>query len=77
MAKISSAFKCLLCEEPLRFPQDTDIVEFQILFLQFYRTHDRCEKLVAALEKKKTEQEPVKNMADETDVSNDDCSAQS
>lgn len=45
MAKISSAFKCLICNQPLNFPNDTDITDFIILMLQFYKMHNLCENL--------------------------------
>jgi len=44
MAQIASSFKCLVCGKPLLFPENIDITEFTILFLQFYKTHDACEK---------------------------------
>lgn len=53
MAKVQSSFKCLICQEPLRFPADISIVDFTILFLQFYRDHDRCERLAEELKKPK------------------------
>lgn len=45
MAKIASSFKCLICNQPLNFPNDISIIEFVIILLQFYRTHDLCENL--------------------------------
>lgn len=45
MAKIASSFKCLLCNQPLNFPNDISIIEFTIILLQFYRNHELCESL--------------------------------
>ena len=59
MAKISSSFKCMLCKEPLNFPNNISIVDFMILVLNFYKTHDQCEidasqnKIDSKLKKKK------------------------
>lgn len=56
MAKIASSFKCIICNQPLNFPNDISIIEFVIILLQFYRTHDLCENLgkPKALEKEET-----------------------
>lgn len=45
MAKIASSFKCLICKQPLNFPENIGIVEFIIIMLQFYKTHELCETL--------------------------------
>lgn len=52
MAKVASSFRCLVCEENLKFPADFGIVDFTISFLQFYKDHDRCEQLEIAMQKK-------------------------
>lgn len=52
MAKIASAFKCILCKEPLNFPNDISIVDFMILVLQFYKNHEVCEAAPPVVEKK-------------------------
>jgi hypothetical protein len=50
MAQVASSFKCLICNETLKFPNDAGIVDFTISFLQFYKEHDRCETLKRKLE---------------------------
>lgn len=50
MAQVASSFRCLICEENLKFPPDAGIVEFTISFLGFYKDHDRCEKLKKQVE---------------------------
>jgi hypothetical protein len=40
----------------LKFPNDMNIVDFTISFLQFYRDHDRCEQLMIKLKEQK---EPI------------------
>lgn len=45
MAQISASFVCRICKEQCQFPQNADMVTFQILQLQFYKDHDRCERL--------------------------------
>lgn len=44
MAKIASSFKCLICKNPLNFPNDISIIEFIVMLLQFYQTHEVCEQ---------------------------------
>lgn len=56
MAKIKSSFECLVCKQPLDFPNAIDIADFIVLFIQFYKIHNLCENL----EKKKT---PAKKVA--------------
>lgn len=55
MAKVSSYFKCLVCNHVLNFPDDTSIVAFTIAFLTFYRDHDNCERIELSLIKKHEE----------------------
>lgn len=50
MARISSAFKCMVCEKKLEFPNNLQIVDFVILLLQFYKDHDICEQNLKAQE---------------------------
>lgn len=56
MAKIASSFKCIICKQPLNFPQDVSITDFVILMLQFYKVHELCESLE---NKEKAVTEPV------------------
>lgn len=53
MAKISSSFNCMICKNPLNFPNDIDITDFIIVLLQFYKTHEACEKAPAQITSKK------------------------
>lgn len=53
MAQIKSHFKCQVCNEILKFPNDTNIVEFMIIMLEFYRTHDKCESILLKLKELK------------------------
>lgn len=48
MAKVASSFHCIICKQKLNFPNDTQIVDFIILILQFYKIHETCEGLVQA-----------------------------
>ena len=70
MAKVSSSFKCVICKEPLNFPNNTGIVDFMILILQFYRDHDRCEKLEAEFNKTKEVAKLAEEMGVEVDNAN-------
>lgn len=44
MSKVSSHFSCILCKQKLNFPPNTNITDFIILILQFYKNHEICEQ---------------------------------
>jgi len=56
MARIRSSFVCMICSQPLNFPNNIGVVEFLILILQFYNAHELCEKTLSAQQLKKFEQ---------------------
>lgn len=68
MAKLSLSCKCMVCKEPLQFPNNAGIVDVNILFLQFYVSHDKCEKLEKEYEQKLKEQLEVKQLAESMGV---------
>lgn len=45
MAKVQSSFLCLICKQPLDFKDNIDIVDFMVMLLRFYKTHDLCENI--------------------------------
>lgn len=44
MAMIKSGFECMVCKQPMAAPENTQILDFICLFIQFYRQHDFCEQ---------------------------------
>lgn len=56
MAKINSSFQCMICKQPLNFPNDIGIIDFVILLLQFYKNHELCENLEPKKEKPEIKQ---------------------
>lgn len=44
MSQVKSHFSCVICKQVLNFPPDTSIVDFVILFLQFFKSHEICEQ---------------------------------
>lgn len=62
MAKIKSYFRCMICEQPLIFPDDMGIIDFIIVILQFYKNHEICE--IMSLKQEELINEDVKVVAE-------------
>lgn len=42
MARVKIGFECIDCKELLKIPENSDIVNFLIALLEFYRDHNKC-----------------------------------